>query len=86
MDNKLLQEGKAVTLELRGFYLGQAMYKAFSVPRIYIKKWSRIETIYRMHTQLLRYYDYLIDDIKDNGDRKHKRKKKKNIHHCRQDG
>eukprot|EP00957_Ditylum_brightwellii_P145860 11106876-Ditylum_brightwellii.AAC.1 len=79
MDNKLLQKGKAVTSELQGFYMGQAMYKVFSVPRLYIKKWNRIKTVYRMHTQLLRYYDYLIDDIKDNGDgkRKHKKKKKK---------
>eukprot|EP00957_Ditylum_brightwellii_P207734 15354298-Ditylum_brightwellii.AAC.1 len=88
MDNKLLQKGKAVTSELQGFYSGQAMYKAFSVPRIYIEKWSRIETIYRMHTQLLRYHDYLIDDAKDNGDKKRKckKKKKKNIQQRRQDG
>eukprot|EP00957_Ditylum_brightwellii_P010695 810081-Ditylum_brightwellii.AAC.1 len=62
------------------------MYKAFSVPQIYMEKWSYIKTIYTMHTQLLRYYDYLNDDVEDDGDRKRKHKKKKNIHQPRQDG
>eukprot|EP00957_Ditylum_brightwellii_P067247 5103031-Ditylum_brightwellii.AAC.1 len=57
-----------------------------STTNIYVEKWSRIETIYRMHTQLLRYYDYLIDDNEDDGDGKHKCKKKKNIHQRRQVG
>mmetsp|Transcript_1337 Transcript_1337/g.2161 ORF Transcript_1337/g.2161 Transcript_1337/m.2161 type:complete len:200 (-) Transcript_1337:36-635(-) len=80
MDNTLLRKGKAVTEEIQGFYPGQAMYEAFSVPRVYHEKWSRIETIYKMHTQLLRYYDYWIDGVENNDDGKRKRKKKKNKH------
>eukprot|EP00957_Ditylum_brightwellii_P028297 2137607-Ditylum_brightwellii.AAC.1 len=72
MDITLLRKGKAVTVELQGFYPGNAMYEAFSVPRIYHKKWSHIEAVYRMHTQLLRYYDYWIDDVEDNDDGKRK--------------
>eukprot|EP00957_Ditylum_brightwellii_P150648 11470091-Ditylum_brightwellii.AAC.1 len=67
MDNKLLQKGKGITTELQGFYSGHAMYEAFLVPRVCVKKWNRIEIIYRMHTQLLRYYDYWTDGIEDNG-------------------
>eukprot|EP00957_Ditylum_brightwellii_P163347 12437539-Ditylum_brightwellii.AAC.1 len=40
VDNTLLLKGKAIASELQGFYSGHAMYKAFSVPRVYAEKWS----------------------------------------------
>ena len=77
LDRTLLEKGKAITSDLLSMYMGIAMHETFSIPQIYIEKWGRIKHIYRMHTQLLRYYDYDREEEDDYNESRNKKKKKK---------
>eukprot|EP00957_Ditylum_brightwellii_P050845 3855844-Ditylum_brightwellii.AAC.1 len=58
------------------------MHGAFTIPQVYFEKWDRVKVIYRMHSQLWRYYDYNWDE--EDGHDGSRNQKKKSRHEQRE--
>eukprot|EP00957_Ditylum_brightwellii_P129368 9868451-Ditylum_brightwellii.AAC.1 len=65
-------------------YAGIAMHEAFAIPQVYFEKWDRVKVIYRMHSQLWRYYDDNWDEEDDHDGSRNQKNKNKSIHERRE--